>query len=135
MRRTDRLPSIFRRNKKEEIDNMWKKPSEKIEEEVLEKYQVEVNTRGAIQRKRLTSEWRMVQGVKTDQLRKWFEVCFGESLLAVQGIRSAAQAKFAGEPNGIGRGEAAAKDKDHDRCHKENEIKRQSGREQQLVGQ
>ena len=52
-----------------------------------------------------------------------------------QGIRSAAKARYAGEPDEKERDEAAAKDEDHDKLDKGNQVKRWHGRKQQLVGQ
>ena len=40
-----------------------------------------------------------------------------------QGMRSAAKARHAGDPDGKGGDEAAAKDEGHDRCDKKNQIK------------
>ena len=53
----------------------------------------------------------------------------------IQGILFAANERHAGEPNRKGGDEAAAKDEGHERYDKENQIKRQNGRKQQLVSQ
>ena len=49
---------------------MWRKLADKLEEEVLDKYKVEVSKRGACKGRREPSEWRMVHRVKTYQ--PWF---------------------------------------------------------------
>ena len=61
----------------------------------------------------------------------------GRESSRASGIRFAAKARHAGEADGKGGDEAAAKDEGHDRYDKKKskEIKRQNGREQQLVGQ
>ena len=59
-------------------------------------------------------------GVKKNQTRN----------MEVKRIRSAAKERHAGEPNGKGGDKAAAKDEDHDRYDKENQIRRQNVREQ-----
>ena len=53
----------------------------------------------------------------------------------VQGIRFGAKARHAGESDGRGGDEAAAKDEGHDRYDKERQVKGQIGRKQQLAGQ
>ena len=55
----------------QEVDNMWKKLSEKIAEEVLGKYKVEVSKRGAYKGRGQPSEWRMekrVQKIPTSKM-------------------------------------------------------------------
>ena len=99
---------------------MWKTLSEKIEDEVLEKYQVEVSNTRAHKGRGELSEWRMVQRV--------------EKINPEHGVKKRRK-RHAGEPNRKGGDEAAAKDENHNRYDKENQIKRQNGREQRLVGQ
>ena len=88
--------------------------SEKIEEQLLDKFQVGVSKRGAYKGRGQPSEWRMVQRVK--------KISFAsgdQNFCVVQGIRLAAKARNAGEPNRKGGGEhTAAKYEDHDRYDK-----------------
>ena len=87
--------------------------SEKIEEEVLGKYKVEVSKRGAHKGRGQPLEKRMVQQVKTCQLGKWVKTAGREFLR--WGIRFAARTRNAREPDGRGGDEAAAKDESHHR--------------------
>ena len=114
---------------------MWKKLSDKIEEEVLQRYKVEVNKREANKGRGQPSEWRMVQRVKKYQPRKWSEdcrerilSCFSEhDLQRRQGMRESQREEEEMRQQ--------QRMKYHERHDKENQVKGQSRRKQQLVGQ
>ena len=98
---------------------MLKKLSEKLEEDVLEKYKVEVSKGGTYKGRGSAVG---VEDCPESQKSAW-----DYDLQRRQGI--------AGEPDGKGRDEAAAKDEGHDRYGKENQVEGQNGRNTQLVGQ
>ena len=58
-----------------------------------------------------------------------------ENLRVVQGVRFAKKQRCEGAPNRNGRDEAAAKGEGDDRYDKKNQIRMQSWRKQQLMGQ
>ena len=100
---------------------------------MLEKYKVEVSKRGAYKGRGEPSERIMVQRVHQYQSWKWSEDCWARIFPWFR--RCDAAKKHAGKSDRKGGDETAAEDEDHDRDDKENPIKRQRGREQQLVGQ
>ena len=81
----------------EHLTSFGKSGLKKIEEDVLEKYQVEVSKRGAYKGRGEPSEWRMVQRAKKYQPRKWSEDCwariFSYDLQRKQGMQEGQTAK------------------------------------------
>ena len=111
---------------------MWKKAVGQIEEGVLEKYKVDVRKGETCKGRGEPSEdGPESEDISTSKM-EWR--LLGENLLEVQGKPFAAKARHAGEPNGKGGDEAAAKDEDHGRYDKKDQGKRQNGRKHQLVG-
>ena len=82
----------------------------KMVEDVLEKYKAVVSKRGAYKGRGEPSEWKMVQRVTKIPASKMVRRLLGKSLFVVQGVRFATKARHAGEPDGEGGDEAAAKD-------------------------
>ena len=77
--------------------NMWTKLLAKIEEELLDKYEVEVSKKGAFGGRGEPSGWRTFQSVRNSQLRNQTE-----------------------------KEEAAAEDEDHDGYDKKDQSERQN---------
>ena len=71
----------------------------------------------------------MEEGAQKQQIqnKKVVRRLLGKNFLLVQRIQLAASAKRAGGVSGRGGYEAAAKDGDHERSEKENQIKRKNG--------
>ena len=90
-----------------------------MEEEVLDKYKVEESKREAFRGRGAPLGMEKSMRDKTVGRR-----LSGTNFLFVQRIQTAASAKQAGGANGRGRDEAAAKNGDHARSEKENQIKR-----------
>ena len=76
----------------------------------------------------------MVQRVKMFKPGKWCKDCWAGFFFVDRGIRCAAKARHAGEPDGKGGDEAAATNEGHDRYGKENQIKVQHGRKTAVGG-
>ena len=81
----------------------------KLEEEVLEKYKVELSKRGAYRGRGEPSVEDGPESQKKPASKMWRRL-LGKSLFVVQGVRFATKARHAGEPDGEGGDEAAAKD-------------------------
>ena len=111
-----------------------RKSFRKIEEAVAEKYKVEVSKRGA-HRRGEPWKWRIVQRVKKYQHPMWNDDCcarifswFREyDLQRKKGVKESQTEKEDVRQQQKGEG--------HDRYDNKNQIRRQSGRKQQLVGQ
>ena len=101
--------------------------TERMEEEVLDKYKVEKSERGALQGGGNTLE-RERLNLKVERR------LLGKNFLFVWRIQLAAFAKQTGGVNRRGGDEAAAKDGYHDRSDQENQIKRKDGCQKSLVG-
>ena len=71
----------------EEMDQCWKELAEKTEEEVLDKYKVEDNKRGASRGRGSPLEWRLVRRSKKYRIRKWREDCWAR-ILALFRVKS-----------------------------------------------
>ena len=109
-----------------EIDLCWKNSAERVEKEVLDTYKFEESKREAFRGRGASQKWRRVRKNKKYRLRKWREErLLGKNFLVVQRIQLAASAKQAGGVNGRRRDEAAAKNGDHERSDKENQVKRE----------
>ena len=61
----------WRSTGQEEMDECWTKLAEKTEEEVLDKYEVEDNKRGAYRGRGSLLEWRRVRRGSKYRIRKW----------------------------------------------------------------
>ena len=60
----------------EEMDQCWKKLTEKIEEEVLDKYKVDDSKREGYRGRGSTLEWRRVRKSRKYRTRKWEKYCW-----------------------------------------------------------
>ena len=70
----------WRSMSQEEMDQCWKELAEKTEEEVLDKYKVEDNKRGASRGRGSPLGWRLVRRSKKYRIRKWREDCWARIL-------------------------------------------------------
>ena len=72
----------------------------------------------------------MEKGARKQEIQKKnvMRRLLSKNFLPVQRIQLAASAKEAGRADGRGRDEAAAKNGNHERSDKENQIKRKNGR-------
>ena len=64
-----------------EMDFCWKILAERMEEEVLDKLQVEESKREAFRGGGAPSDWRTVRKNKTYRIRKWGEDCWARIFL------------------------------------------------------
>ena len=64
---------LWRSINQEDTDDLWKELCGQMEEEVLEKYKVEEDKKGAYKGRGEPGEWRIVKKEKSYQPRKWSE--------------------------------------------------------------
>ena len=66
-----------------EIDRCWKNLAERMEEEILDKYEVEKSERGAFRGRGNPLEWKRLRRSKKYKIRKWGEDCWARLFLLV----------------------------------------------------
>ena len=82
-----------------EMDQSWKKLAGRMEEDVLDKYNVEESNKEVTNGRSASLGWRRVRKNKTYRMKEWREDCWSR-ILSVWRIQLAASAKQAGGVNG-----------------------------------